>query len=327
MSSFRPILLLLSLSLLLYSCEKVLDVDESAIPKEVVVNAMPITGQQLFVNVSYSRFLLDPSNQHPVPSADIALSVNGNVLYPHHTQGCNYFFDYIAQPDDTIALSLFADGKHITAQTYTPRMPRITNVSARVDKSKTFTLGNVYLTFNDYPNYPEYYHITVSRRDSGVVYRPSRHLFDTVDTIRSTYFFFFDPKLTDPSVLYSGSLANMLYTKIMALGTLIDGQTHTAPISILMLTDTNEVQPFLHRYRILFESVTPARFNYILFLGANGNSSLLSEPAQMYSNINGGAYGIFAGSARREFWVDFDTNGNGTVTPITPPAAPAPCRQ
>lgn len=302
MKRIIPIIIILFLA----SCEKVINIDTTMSQSELVLNAIPSADKQLFVNFSYTHFFLDTSNFHPVPGLDMVVNVNGVDYRPSSDHRCNYFFDYTPQPDDQLTIRVQAGERTITASTYIPRYPQITEPVVRYDSTGTFNLLNVDFAINDHPNYRNYYRFTISQHDSGAYYHPFLQYLDTIDTIRTTTFFCLDTALiAGAQSLSSGfgiSEFNIpVFTQLMTSDTLIDGTVHPTSLTIMLLRDTNEIQPFIHRYELTVECITPERMRYLQAIEANnGMMSFITEPPAMYTNVTG-ALGIFAGTAKRKY--------------------------
>ena len=289
-------LYLLVLTSLFAGCERVIEFDIDS-ESQLVLNAVPSSQRQLFVNFGYSRFFLE--DIYPaVPGADLVVSVNGTEYRPDSVSGNNYFFNYILQDDDSVAVRVRAGDHTVTAHTHVPRMPRVSPPLAFIDSSGVFNLLTINFNIDDYPGYPEYYCLSVTQRDSGLRYRPYYDRFDTIDTTYNTLFCSLDKSLNTPEVDANEALGGYFYTQLLANDKAIDGTNHNTTILIILLKDTNEVEPFIHQYTLNVESVTPDRFRYLKEL-ANATSmmQLFTEPAPVHSNVIG-ALGIFAGNAR-----------------------------
>ncbi|MBP5536008.1 MAG: DUF4249 domain-containing protein [Bacteroidales bacterium] len=302
--SLFPILAVLAL---FASCEKVVEFDTTASKAKPVLNAIPSAGKTLFVNYGNTRFFLDDNNEHPISNADITITVNNTTLHPTGNSHCNYFFDYQLQEDDRLQIAITnPDGSRVSSSTYVPRLPRIDSVVSYIDTTQVFNVGIIQFNLHDYAGYPEYYHFAVQQRDSGCRYNEWTKKYDTVDTTYYTYFLCYTPQFTDPSVSQSEALGGYFYSDLLATDQLADGQTVNANFLLMLLIDTNEVQPFLHQYTMIVESVTPDRFRYLKDVAtATSLTTVFAEPSQVYSNVDG-ALGIFAGAAIRRYKLDID---------------------
>lgn len=293
-----PIILSL---LLMASCEKVINIDTTISQSEPVLNAVPSAGKQLFVNFAYSHFFLDTSNNHPIPNVDMVVTVNGNEYRPTSTHRCNYFFDYILQEDDRLSIRVNAGDRAISASTYVPRMPQISQPLAFMNDTGAFNFLVANFNIVDHPGYKNYYCISITQHDSGEYYHPFLEYLDTIDTVRTSMFFCVDQDLTSNYATDPMGMSLPIFTQMFVTDDKIDGTTHNTSLLIMLLRDTNEIQPFIHDYSITVESITPERMLYLQAIGSNNSMlSFITEPPAMYTNVNG-ALGIFAGNAKRQY--------------------------
>ena len=311
MKQFSIIILLI---LTLTSCEKVIDFDTSVSQSKPVLNAVPSAEKQLFVYFAHTRFFLDSTNNQPINGVDMTVTVNGTDYHPTSVDHCNYFFDYIAQENDDLSIHIHADGKDITAHTVVPRMPRISQPLAIIDDTSVFNLLIVNFNISDYPDHKDYYCISLRQRDSGCRYSPYFDRYDTIDTTYNTYFLCNDKDLIDPFIAANMSVGGFSpFNQLLTPDDNFDGESHNTTLTLIRLTDTNEVVPYIHQYTLDVESVSPDRYRYLQDI-ANATSmmQLLTEPPEVYSNVNG-ALGIFAANARRTF--PLVTLTGGTLPP------------
>ncbi|MBO7101833.1 MAG: DUF4249 domain-containing protein [Bacteroidales bacterium] len=300
------------------SCEKVLDIEEP-LERDLVLNAVPAAGRQAFVHFAYTRFFLDDNNDQPVPGAVITLRINDTVQTLDSMVRSKYFFDHILRENDSLEIDIQADGRHVHARTYVPLYPVVSNFAAAYVPTADFNYVLASFDLSDHAGRDEYYNVVVTRRDSGVRYNEWLERYDTVDTVQSTIFFVpYSDEITSSDV----SSYSPLGGRIMFLDRNIDGQQYQVPLWILQRVDTTEVPPFKHEYLVEIESVTPARFRYILSASSQGGmTSFFAEQGEVYSNVEG-ALGIFAGSAKRRFTFDPDTiAGIPIPSGMTPPPA------
>lgn len=313
MKHIAPILIAAGL-FVLASCEKVIEFDDSLTSPSPVLNAIATEGNQLFVNYTYSRFFLDTNNAHPIADVDMVVTANGTDYRPVSVDGCNYFFDYIPHEDDQLSIRVLSAAGEASARTIIPRNPRISTPNVFLQDSVFRTLV-INFNIDDHPDYDNYYRFTISQRDSGARYRPYREVYDTIDTTYHTIFFCFDRAITDPTAAATEALGGYLYQQLLTSDKLIDGQDHNTTLMLIMLCDTNEVGTFIHQYSLTVESVSPERYQYLQDIeSATSITQLLTEPAPVYSNVNG-ALGIFAGNARRTFPLYTVVNENDPVPP------------
>lgn len=302
----KKILLLILATAALCSCEKVLDIETNDSPL-VVLNGVPSAGEQLFVNLSHSHFFLDTCTQYPIEGAQIAITVNGDEMTPSEIVGCNYFFPYTVNEDDTLSIVATAAGATISGKTYVPRLPAVSNVSSHIDTTLVFDFLNVDFDLADHMDYNDYYHIIITCRDSGSRYNPYTDSIVHRDTIVRKMFYCTDRNLTAAEVSAYLPIGGYFFERLLVTDKLIEGQSRHVRLMMPMLKDTNEIAPFRHDYTLDIETVTPERFLYIQqsFRAAN-NMTIFSDTPEVYSNLSGG-HGIFAGNARRTFPLHPDT--------------------
>lgn len=311
----RHIFLAALLSMALTACEKVIQVDPLDAPSQLVLNGVPSAEKQCFVYFANSHFFLDTSNNHPVDNVNMLLDVNGTQYRPTHVDRCRYYFDYVAQADDSLSIRVQAGDRLVSSSTYVPRMPQISDLVAYIDRDSTFNLMVVNFTLTDPANYPNYYRFLITERDSGSIYIPFFDYSDTIDTTYNSIFFCLDKPLTDHNAAATEALGGYLYTQLLTTDANIDGTADTASILVILLRDTNEIQPYIHQYGLSVECVTPDRYRYLQNIDAiSSMMSMITEPPEVYSNVNG-ALGIFAGNAKRTFPLLTIADGQEVGTP------------
>ena len=294
------------------SCTKVLDIDDTGAEDLLVLNGVPSAGQRAFVFFSHSHFFLDSNPSHPVDGASPTLRVNGVPYAPDSVSGCKYFFPYVCQPGDTLAIDVTSNAGSVSGRTYVPPFPEVQDFSVFDYASPSWNFYWATYTLHDHPSCNEYYYLTVNVRDSGIRYDPWLQRLDTVDTVHATYFLMpFNHEITSSEVSPNMPLAGYLYSSLYSTDRLIDGQDYPVNLYILHLIDTNEVNDsvntFKHWYDVTIESITPARWRYLISAAQSmGTISFFAEQAQPYTNIEGGV-GVFAGMARWRFTFDPDT--------------------
>lgn len=288
--------------ILLASCEKVIDVDPNAVNSKMVLNGIPSVNKDIFVYFAHSRFFLDTSNNHPANDVDMVVTINGTQYRPVKDSNCLYFFDYNVQEGDSLQISISAEGKQITAATRAPRMPQIDLNAAYVNSDTSINLLMVNFTINDPGDYHNLYCFRLTERDSGAYYHPYWEFFDTIDTVYTNMFFCYDDALTASNAAASEMLYGYpVYTQLLTSDANINGTSHNTTLFMMLPRDTNEIQPFIHQYSLTVECVSPERYKYLQTVAAANNMmSLITEPPEVYSNING-ALGIFCGTAKQTF--------------------------
>ena len=313
------IICLVMLAAAAVSCEKMLDVEPGE--RHLVLNGVPSEGKRAFVNFSYTHFFLDTLNAQPVSGPAMVLTVNGTQYTPDSIGGCNYFFPYTLQADDRLSISIDADGHRIEAETYIPRPPAISDMSVKVYESPSFNFYLAHFNLADHAGYDDYYCLKVEVRDSGARHNEWTAEIDTVDTVRTTYFILPAPEITSNDVCPFIPLGGYLYSQLMFLDRNIEGRSYPVNMFIMKLVDTTEIAPFKHWYTVSAETVTPARWNYLLSVASNSSmTSFFAEQGQPYSNVKVDGergYGIFAGNARYKYMFDADTVSDTIRVPFT----------
>ena len=303
----RALLLLCTLLFLLVGCEKVLEIDEPT-ERQLVLNGVPQAGRQAFVHFAYTRFFLDDNIDQPVGDVSMTLTVNGAPMTCSQVSNSKYFFPYVLQEDDSLAIDIMADGHAVHAETYVPKYPKVEQFRAMPFASTSFNFVIASFNLDDHAGVDEYYNIIVQQRDSGARFDEWKGVLDTVDTLYRTYFMCpYNEDITASDVCAYLPLGGYLYSGLLFLDKRIGGRNYPVSLFIMQLVDTNEVAPFKHEYTVTVESVTPARFRYLISAGSqNSMFSYFAEQGQVYSNVDG-ALGIFAGSAKRKYTFSPDT--------------------
>lgn len=298
----------------LAGCEKNIDIADSG-EHQLVLNGVMSAGRQAFVYFAQTRFFLDSSLVQPVQGANITLKVNGTPYAPDSVSRCKYFFPYTLQENDQLEVDIVANGRTVHAETYVPYGPVVRNFAASHFASPSFNFHLVNMRLDDHAGVDEYYNIIITQRDSGLHHNVWLDTIELIDTLRHTYFTIQNrPEVTSNEVNPYIPLGGYLYSSFMFTDKLIDGQQYQLPIYILQTVDTNEIPPFKHEYIVRVESVTPARWNYILSASSqNSLYSMFAEQGEVRSNVDG-ALGTFAGTASCEFRFNPDTLPIPTVS-------------
>ena len=315
----KRFIIISALVLTLTACEKVIPFNTSLSQPEAVLNAVPSVDKQLFVYFAHTHFFLDSTNNQPINDVDMVVTVNGTDYRPTSLNRCNYFFDYTVRENDDLAIRIHADGKEINAHTVVPRAPRISQPVAVTNDTGSFHLLIVNFNIDDYADHKDYYCITLRQRDSGSRYSHYFERYDTIDTTYATFFLCNDKDLIDPFIAANMSVGGFSpFNQLLTTDENFDGENHNTTLTLIRLTDTNEVVPYIHQYTLDIETVSPERYRYLQDI-ANATSmlQLLTEPPAVYSNVNG-ALGIFAANARRTF--PLITLTGGTLPPPEEPS-------
>lgn len=305
---------LIGLALLMCSCEKVLDIDDSGAHDKMVVNAVPMAGHRASLWLSHTHFFLDSVAGHPVANATVSLLINGIPSTNDSTSRCNYFFADTLRPLDSLSLFIATPEGNLSASTYIPPLPKASNVRVAEWASPSFNLFVIPFDLSDSTGFAEYYSLTVTLRDSGLRYEPWQDRYRTIDTVSHTYFILnANGEITSNEVSPNIPLGGYLYSNLMFTDKLIDGrENYPVNLFVPIYTDTNEVSDsvhlFKHWYTVTLESITPARMRYLISVAqANSMTAFFAEQQQPFTNIQGGGLGIFAGASRWSHTFDPDT--------------------
>ncbi|MDY6372424.1 MAG: DUF4249 domain-containing protein [Bacteroidales bacterium] len=309
---------ILLLLLLFTSCEKVIEIDDDPSAAKLVLNGLPVPDQRAFVYFAHTRFFLDPSNDQPVPGAQLTLSVGGVPYAPDSVSRCKYFFPYTLAEGDSLSIDVTTPRGTVHGRTYIPYTPHLTDISIRNHSGAALRYYRAEFTLHDRPDLTEYYNLTVSVRDSGLRRNHWRRVYDTlsgtwhpsidtIDTVRNTYFLL----PSNPEIQGDNSfilpMAGRIYTRNIFIDSAINGQVYPVTLNIINLRDTNEIPPFKHEFTVQLQSLTPACLRYLIDVSRQGSgNNFFAEQGQVRSNLEG-ALGVFAGSATNQFSFDPDT--------------------
>lgn len=301
---FKKKIILLTIVTLLASCEKVIEFDIQDSDRYVVVNALPCTDSLFFANITYSRFFLDNQPFPAVTDATVTLDVNGTLFSSTSRDGANYLFSYRANAGDTLTLHVDIPGHDaIVGGARVPALPDMQAPLAELDTLMPFNTAEITFTLND-PAGHDYYYIYLTERDSGIQWNMFEKRWDTIDTVVNPYFNCVNDEIIDPSV---NSIEGFMkyFNRLLFIDSLIDRQSYEVKLSLMMLKDTAE-HPLLREYSLVVESLSPEAFRYTKeVLSSQGMGAYFAEPHRIFSNLSGGALGIFAGIARRQYPLTF----------------------
>lgn len=319
----KSILVAILISLFV-SCEKVIEIYPDPAKQQLVLNGVPQPDRRAFVYFAHTRFFLDTTVNQPVSGVSMTLTVNGIPYVPDSIANSKYFFGYTCAEGDSLGIDVTVGDHHVRAGTWVPYLPTFSNVKVTNNAvGHTFRYYNADFDFQDHAGLREYYNMQVTVHDSGLRYNAWEDRYDTVDTVKSTYFLLRDnPEITG-EYSYVTPMMGYLYTHNRFDDDAIDGQNYHVALQILHLTDTNEVPPFKHEYTVSVESVTRERLRYLIDVSRQTSSNnFFTEQGTVRGNVEG-AVGIFAGSARCQFTFWPDTLPP-TNTPIDTTPYPRP---
>lgn len=305
------------------ACQKVVEFDIDEIPSQMVLNALPSDGNQMFVNFAYSRFFLDTNAGRGVSDVDMRLSVTSadgtTASYmPSSRDRNNYFFSYSPVGGDSLNISIKAGGKTVEAGTTVPKPLQVANFTTLKSWEMGMTAGDTVLNLcfitvdlTDYADEDNYYYFRLEERDSGSYFSDLRQDFDTVDTVyHNVIFMCWNNKMTSPEVLVSEPMLVLpqgytIYDRLIFNDKLIAGTQQKLGIILPILVDTNEVRGYKHEFTFHVESIRQERVKYLLDVAtATGLSSMFAEPTGIYSNVSidgEQGLGLFSGVSHQKF--------------------------
>ena len=295
-------------TLLLGSCEKVVEFRVEEMAPQLVLVSKPECDSTLCVNLHYSRFFLDQNPFRPVENASVTLWCNGQQVPQAVADTGFYRFSRAAQAGDSLSVEVYVPGfDTVRAVTQVPDRPRVTLVEALADSlyQYGFHTYSVSATLRlhavDELTYFQLRFRGVQRRyiydDMGL------EVVDSVLVYDAARFGYNDSMLVDvPTISSEFSYGHELrFTNQKFLG-----QEHDVTVSLTFLT-REAFELFVNNSMELEVSVlSPELYRYIEGTEANLNlTAYMSEPVQIHNNVTH-ALGIFGGMSRRRLPVVLD---------------------
>lgn len=298
MKHIQSFFLIVVAALMLTACEEVMEFDIEEGERAIVVNALPCADSTLFVNVTYSRFFLDNTAFQPVAGADVKMEINGTMTPYTSYQDGNYYFAHTLAGGDTLTVHVGIEGRdEIVGGTRMPYIPALLNFKAEIDTTQPITAGELTFLLDDDAAQRNYYLIYISERDSGTSWNHWEEKWDTIDTVRNSYFSCLDLDITAPEVNCSEGFMGY-FSSILFTDSIINGEQHEMLISLMIPKDTAE-HPIQRDYTLVVQSLSEEAFQYRKSVAkANSMEQYFAEPAPHYTNLRG-ALGIMGGIAQR----------------------------
>ena len=324
-NSQRPtakVILLLALTFLMASCEKVIDFDPGDISPKIVMISKPVNDSTVTVYLGYSRFFLDNSNfKTEVEDATVILEVNGT---PYPTTGeessiygpkC-YSFAVRPQPGDSLRLSAEVPGYKsvVTAETTIPRLPQIEITDCMIDTSNGYSYDDYYysgeiayrMRFKVKSNSnDEYFLVRILMADHEVYGDTVNIRWDTAD-LNEYWFYVNDPIVNTSDITTFIDMDDGAFSgdEMYFSSEMFQNGEHEF---------TAEFQDWGGHYSALDVSKRPlylevrslTRDLYLYLVTTEHQSEAdvyFSEPVQVHCNVSGGI-GIFGGSCSTRFRV------------------------
>ena len=288
---------LCSLLLGLCGCEKVVEFKPEDITPYVVVMSRPVADSLVSVKLSYSQFFLSNREFEPVKDARIRLLRNGSAVSLLEAAEGMYTFDCRPQAGDSLELHLDVPSyAHIHAGTRVPQKPSV-EAELLVDTLADYVYRcQLKVKIHD-PAGSDFYRLSVdgwdwyvSAVDEDTVYIPVSLGLSTNDMV------FTDVSSLD--YLLEGGETEVYGQQFLFSDELFNGRVYTMTFSFDMYELPYDFKN--HPLVLKISSFSKDLFRYQRTKEASFNGmDFLSEPVQIYCNIDGGI-GIFAASANEK---------------------------
>ena len=280
-------------------CEKVVKFKVDDITPYVVVLSEPVADSMVSVSLKYSRFFLSNKEFRCVDDAQARLLQNGNAVSLLKASDGQYVFDCRPKAGDSLELLLNVPKyEPIHAVTRVPQQPSVEAVLT-VDTTYEYSyrcqlkvkihdpLGaNYYRLFVEYS---DWYLESDGKGDVDTVYVPNEAVLSTQDKV------FTDVSSLD--YLLNAGNSTVYDTYFLFSDELFNGREYvmTFDFDIYDCKYQNIIEK--HPMYLRMSALSADMYRYRRTRDAySNNEDFLSEPVQIYCNIDGGI-GIFAASA------------------------------
>ena len=276
-------LLILFSFIILYSCEKIIDINISDKDKKIVINSIISTDSLVKVNVSKSLNILDDQNAIFLNDAVVNLYEDGNFIeqLPLDSNGTYKSKNFYPLVNKKYKIEVSCNGlTSVSAENKIPqKVPIISidtvSVQTDINNAIEFTMK-----FTDPVNDTNYYFLEAKTRYNEYNYFTG----ELENSYMSNLYIYTVDNIVDVDVNQNGG--------IVFTDNLINGQTYSLKFNIdkyNFYNDTNKVYFYLN-------SVSKDFYLYIKSYSLNQENmdNPFAEPVQVYENIKNG-YGIFAG--------------------------------
>lgn len=282
----------------LCGCEKIVEFKPKNITPYVVVMSRPVADSLVSVELSYSQFFLSNWEFEPVKDAQIRLLRNGTAVSLLDAAEGSYTFDCRPQAGDSLEL-------HLDVPSYAPihagtRVPQKPSVEAEllVDTSDVYRCRcQLKVKLHD-PAGADFYRLSVDcwrwyiNPKGDTVYVPDYVVLYTNDMV------FTDVSSLD--YLLDGGETEASERRFLFSDELFNGRTYTMTFSFDIYDYDVPYDFKMHPLQLRVASFSKDLYRYQRTKEASySNIDFLSEPVQIYCNIDGGI-GIFAASANEK---------------------------
>ena len=284
MRHFYSILAFLIILYSLLSCKKVIDIELPAADPKIVVNSFFTNNSPIKVHLSKSIGTLE-SLYPECTDASVIMKENNIIIDTMYFKSGYYYSHILAGSEKNYALEVHTPGMEpVSCEDLIPERTILKSLictdSVLTDEDGMI-INELKIEFQD-PAGPSFYEVELSAEDTtrNYIWRP------------------WFKKNTDPIITSTGLLDYEPRTLIFT-DKMFDGKHTTVKVYFSYDWEHN------YKLKFFFRSISESYFRYkekqfaYLFSLDNDIFRGMSEPINLYSNINGG-YGIFAGYSSDE---------------------------
>ncbi len=296
----KNIIIYLLVSLVLFSCEKTIQIDIPDNGRKLVVNSFFGADSVLMVSLTESRYILDNKyNFDKIADAEIRLYEGDKYIESLQMQeDSTYFGNYILKANNIYKIEVNSgEFPQLTAESLLPEKTEILELSAENTKDEEgYDALGFTLTFKDNPEEDNYYFVEVYQRyvDHYTDYETGN---DTVYVYYDQiYLYSFDPNTLDEWGLGEGLLLN---------DELFNGEKYSLKFFGYGGYYAYEYDEYGNpventesdvSFYVYLKSVSKEFYLYYKSLAKHfeAQDEFFMEPVQVYNNIENG-FGVFAG--------------------------------
>ncbi len=266
------------LSLVIFSCEKEIQIDLPEHKAQPVLNCLFSQDSIFKVHLSKTTSIV---NNFPSKISDATVHLYENELFIEELtfDGNIYTSTILPKTNKKYQIKVNTPKfQNITAFDYIPSKPNLISTSLQKNAytdEEGYDMGQLTIEFQDNPNKKNYYEVLLIVKETNRPYAP-----------------YYDEKNNDPVLLNEESLAYEPESLVFS-DELLNGSTYKLKINYSSIEDNLDL-------KIYFRHITKNYYNYkkrLIIHLYNQEHDIwegVGEPISMYTNIEGG-YGIFAG--------------------------------
>ena len=291
---FPYLSLLMVLSSLLSSCEKMLEFDVGTIDSEVVVNSNAQVGKPLAVRVTYSRFFLDTHNFTVVEGATLTLNANGTDYPQADFLNGRYSFNYAPQEGDTLELRVQVAGhEDVVAGTRVPQGVQLDGIYTRMSPSEE-EKAVIQFTLHDPGTEHNYYRLRIRSSDTST-YSYNGHTDTTINNY-DNIFSCSDVRLLGQNDIYTVVDGGVETSALLFSDESFNGMAPTLSVQMSYW----QISDGTSHYYIVVESLSYELYRYYCDVTAsNDDIAFFNEPTRVFSNVTHGL-GVFGATTTTE---------------------------